>query len=255
MTANRLAACLYAAAALSGGASSGAASAQANCWNPEQAAAARVRDLQSKLMVATMQCHAIGAEIAPAYNAFIRINKSGLEGVNGTIKARFAQLFGAAGQAHYDRFTTSLANAYGADQVDASVCEAMRRAASEAETIGGDPTRLLSLAERMGVAPRLPDGLCPVADVTVHVAAVQPIPAPVAVVRLARVDAPAVSVEVATPHDEPLAIAVVAVPRDGSVDGPRVETPIAPAYAEADASPVRSRPALTLAGLLGDARD
>lgn len=135
----------------------------ADCWDTEQASAARIRDLQSKMMVATMRCHVIGIDVATAYNAFIRTNRARLESINGTIKARFAGQFGSGGQFHYDKFTTSLANAYGADRTDAAVCASMTEAAREAETIGGDIVRLLELADRVGSAPTLPGGRCNIA--------------------------------------------------------------------------------------------
>lgn len=144
----------------------------ADCWDGEQAAAARVRDLQSKLMVATMRCHAMGIDISPAYNGFVRANRSRLEAINGTIKARFAGVFGAAAQFHYDKFTTSLANAYGADSTNAEVCGSMTAAAQEAAAIGGDLVRLLDLADRIGVAPDLPGGRCGVTLAAVAVPAV-----------------------------------------------------------------------------------
>ena len=34
------------------------------CWNPTQVAAAKVRDLQSRLMVATLRCSAMGVNVA-----------------------------------------------------------------------------------------------------------------------------------------------------------------------------------------------
>lgn len=229
-----------------------------DCWTGEAAAAARVRDLQSRLMVATMQCHAIGADIAPAYNAFIRTNRGRLESVNGAIKARFAAAFGAAAQTQYDRFTTSLANAYGADHVDPFVCEAMRGAAQEAEAIGGDPERLLALAERVGaVPPRLPGGLCRVTDVVLHVAATQLPDVPAPAVRMASLDVPAVRVFVGPAPAVRVEAATVAFPVVPPADGPRIETPVAAVSADPadDAAPAPARPTLTLARLLGDTRN
>src|SRR5438067_8364656 len=42
------------------------------CWRPEGAVAAKVRDLHSRLMVATLRCRAIGADIEGAYGNFVR---------------------------------------------------------------------------------------------------------------------------------------------------------------------------------------
>ena len=89
------------------------------------------------------------------------------------------------------------------------------------------------------------------ASLTLHVAAAPPIVAPAAVVRLASVDAPAAPV----PAAESASLRQVTVV--SVADGPRVETHVvAPPVEAADDAPLaRSRPVLTLAGLLGDARD
>src|SRR5688500_10832188 len=79
------------------------------CWNPKQVAAAKVRDLQSRLMVATMRCSAMGIDVLPAYNAFVRTNRTTIQAANGLIKAQFSSGFGVRGQTEYDKFTTALA--------------------------------------------------------------------------------------------------------------------------------------------------
>ena len=40
------------------------AQAAMGCWNQTQVAAAKVRDLQSRLMVATLRCQAMGVDVA-----------------------------------------------------------------------------------------------------------------------------------------------------------------------------------------------
>ena len=56
----------------------GAVPAQAamSCWNDTEVAAARVRDLQSRLMVDALRCRAFGIDILGAYNEFVRSNRS-----------------------------------------------------------------------------------------------------------------------------------------------------------------------------------
>lgn len=68
----------------------------------------------------------------------------------------------AAGETHYDRFATALANAYGDDATDAEICAETAFVAEEAASAGGDIRRLVALAERPGAAPLLPGGQCPV---------------------------------------------------------------------------------------------
>lgn len=133
------------------------------CWDQNQIAAAKIRDLQSRLMVATMRCLAMGMDVLPAYNEFVRANRSTIQDANGLIKAQFKAGFGdALAQKSYDSFTTSLANAYGAEATSAEICEKTAELASEAVAAGGDIARLLDIADRVGSAPELPGGRCPV---------------------------------------------------------------------------------------------
>src|SRR3954453_13962670 len=93
------------------------------CWNPTQVAAAKVRDLQSRLMVATLRCQSLGADVTPAYNRFVRANRETIQGANAVLLAQFRSGFRSSqGETQYDRFATALANVYGGDSTDAGIC-------------------------------------------------------------------------------------------------------------------------------------
>ena len=133
------------------------------CWDQNQTAAAKIRDLQSRLMVATMRCRAFGMDVLPAYNEFVRVNRSTIQDANGLIKAQFRAGYGdALGERSYDSFATSLANAYGADETNVGVCEETAELAAEAVAAGGNVERLLGIADRVGSSPDLPGGRCPI---------------------------------------------------------------------------------------------
>ena len=138
------------------------ASAAMGCWDQNHTAAAKIRDLQSRLMVATMRCRAFGMDVLPEYNEFVRANRTTIQDANGLIKKQFAKGYGPAGQSRYDSFTTSLANSYGADETNEAVCAETAAVASEAVGAAGNLERLLDLAERIGSSPDLPGGECPV---------------------------------------------------------------------------------------------
>lgn len=138
------------------------ANAAMSCWGEQQVAAAKVRDLQSRLMVATMRCSAMGINILPAYNEFVRTNRSTIQSANNVIKAQFNTGFGARGQVEYDRFTTALANAYGADATNVEICRETADHARDAVDARGDIQRLVDIVEAMGQTPRLPGGQCSV---------------------------------------------------------------------------------------------
>jgi hypothetical protein len=152
------------------------AQATTGCWNETQVAAAKVRDLQSRLMVATMRCRAMGIDVTQAYNRFVVANRATLQGANTVILGQFESGFGSEGQRHYDSFATSLANAYGGDETDAWICSDTEQLADEAADAKGDVHRLIALADRVGMPPQLPGGRC---EISFEAPATPPEPAPV----------------------------------------------------------------------------
>jgi len=142
-------------------ASAFAPAANAACWTAEPADAARVRDLQSFLMVETLRCSAIGFNISSHYNAFVRGNRAALGTANDRLKSFFIRSAGPVyGQTAYDRFTTRLANTYGASPTDADTCDHARSVAAEAAQMDNDMEGLMMIADRQGLEPDLPGGLC-----------------------------------------------------------------------------------------------
>jgi hypothetical protein len=137
------------------------AQAAMGCWNSDQVAAAKVRDLQSRLMVATLRCQAMGADVTEAYNRFVRANRTTIQGANAVLLAQFRSGYGSSqGQTQYDRFATALANIYGADATDHAVCADTAALAEEAAAAAGDIRRLVTIEDRFGFSPELPGGEC-----------------------------------------------------------------------------------------------
>jgi len=131
------------------------------CWNPTQVAAAKVRDLQSRLMVATLRCQAAGADVTGAYNRFVRANRETIQGANAVLLAQFRTGFGnGGGEVQYDRFATALANGYGADATDEAVCAETEALADEAAAANGDISQLVAIEDRFGFSSDLPGGQC-----------------------------------------------------------------------------------------------
>ncbi|HEX4738918.1 MAG TPA: hypothetical protein VH331_15300 [Allosphingosinicella sp.] len=152
------------------------AQAAMGCWNAQQAAAAKVRDLQSRLMVAALRCRAIGIDVAGAYNDFVRRNRDALQATNGLIHARFETGYGQDADLYYDRFATSLANRYGGDATNGEICDEAASAAQEAAAAAGNLGKLLAIADRFGPAPELPGGACGMAEAAAPAAPPPPPP-------------------------------------------------------------------------------
>jgi hypothetical protein len=142
------------------------AQAAMGCWDQPQAAAAKVRDFQSRLMVAALRCRAMGFDVLAAYNDFVRRNRGALQTENGLIHAQFETGYGKAADTYYDRFATGLANRYGGDATNAEICDEAASAAEEGAAAAGDVARLVALADRFGAAPDLPGGACAAAAST-----------------------------------------------------------------------------------------
>ena len=133
------------------------------CWNPTQVAAAKVRDLQSRLMVATLRCQTTGADMSGAYNRFVRANRETIQGANAVLLAQFRTGFGDhQGDSQYDHFATALANGYGAETTDAARCADAAALADEAAGADGDIGRLVAIEDRFGFSSELPGGQCAV---------------------------------------------------------------------------------------------
>jgi hypothetical protein len=131
------------------------------CWDQQHADAAKIRDLQSKLMVATLRCQAMGINVLSAYNDFVRSSRDTLAIANDQLRQQFAFSFGKTADKQYDSFATALANAYGASETNAAVCDGTAAAAQDAAAAAGDASRLLEIADRLGgPAPELPGGVC-----------------------------------------------------------------------------------------------
>ena len=137
-----------------------AGQAGAVCWSEASAAAATIRDLQSRLMVGTLRCNAFGLDITEPYNRFVRSNRESLQAANATIKAQLAADGPASAERRYDSFTTALANQYGAAATSGEVCAELANLAVEAAEAAGDQQLLVALAERYEPRPALPDGRC-----------------------------------------------------------------------------------------------
>ena len=126
----------------------------AQCWDGPSLAAARVRDLQTMLMAATLRCHAVGMDISAHYNGFVSARHAQLDLANAAIKAHFAP---QGGQGAYDHFATSLANAYGGAATTQGDCD---EAAQTADDAAASADTLFALADQRSDPPQEAEGAC-----------------------------------------------------------------------------------------------
>jgi len=139
-----------------------AGAAVSDCWSAQEISAAKVRDMQTMMMVAGLRCRTTGTDVLASYNRFVVRHRAAITEANGRLKAHFSMAYGQAeGTRSYDRFTTALANAYGAGGSGASDCADMASLAERAAAAKGG-VELASLAEERGMTPDLPAVRCSV---------------------------------------------------------------------------------------------
>jgi hypothetical protein len=167
--------------------------AAAQCWDEGQVAATRVRDLQTMLMATTLRCRAGGMDISDHYNAFVTARHTQLELANAAIHHRFAK---DGGENAYDRFVTTLANAYGAGSTTPASCD---EAAQTADDAAVSSTAMFELADQRVAPPEAEAGRCARSELIADAAPAPAAPAlspamPAAVTLVSATTAPAPSV-------------------------------------------------------------
>jgi hypothetical protein len=135
-----------------------ASQAQAACWTKTSEEAARIRDMETMLMVSALRCRKTGDDFLPAYDRFVKKSRPALVRVSETLRSHFAS---AGGLNAYDRYVTSLANGYGAGTGDLS-CANTASVLHAAIAEHGSYQGLARLAEATGGGPLLPGGRCSV---------------------------------------------------------------------------------------------
>ena len=129
----------------------------ASCWSQADVSAAKIRELQTRLMVAALRCRASGVNILASYNAFVGNAKPSIVAANDQLKAHFGAAGPVAGQRDYDRYTTVLANAYGAADTGPESCAEAANLAAEATNAKGD---LAAFAAHAIPVATLPASVC-----------------------------------------------------------------------------------------------
>ncbi len=94
------------------------------CWQPYEVEAARVRDLQTLMLMGALKCGNAGSAVEAGYNNFVAKNRNTIINNNNILKAHFMRDGGiSGGQEAYDKFVTGLANSHSARAQSGSFCE------------------------------------------------------------------------------------------------------------------------------------
>ncbi len=134
------------------------ASATAGCWTQAEVAAAKVREMQTRLSVAAKACAAGGVDIAPTYNKFLATKRNALSLVDERLRNHFLAAGGDLGDQAYARYNAALELAYGAATASGDSCAEAATLAKEAAGSRGD---LIAVADREVTVATLPSSVCP----------------------------------------------------------------------------------------------
>lgn len=136
------------------------------CWTEDDFAAARVRELETMLMVAALRCRTEGGSLLQSYNSFIGESRPALVEINDRLRHHFTRAVGPIKSLNaYDSFVTSLANRYGAGAAGLN-CGDMESILSAAVAEKGSIDGLIRLARDAQMTPvpeidRCPGSLAP----------------------------------------------------------------------------------------------
>ena len=210
-----------------------AAPAAAACWEPEEYEAARMRDLQTVLMVSALKCGRADPTMPGAYNAWVGRAKTKLIEGEQKLLAHFVR---EGDKSKYDKFTTALANRYSEYAEDPRFCARAKMLLDADEKNNGV---LAEIALLINSKPNGVEEVCPVKKPPQSQIVVSPFdPLPVA-----GGAAPAAATTVAAaPAPAPAAAAPVAVASAPEAVAAPAPAP-APAPSEAPAPQPAAAPA------------
>jgi hypothetical protein len=133
-----------------------AAPVAAACWEPEEYEAARMRDLQTVLMVSALKCGRADPEMPGAYNKWVGRAKPKLLAGEQKLLAHFVR---EGDQSKYDKFTTALANRYSDYAEDPRFCARAKKLLDADEKNNGV---LEEIALLINSKPNGVEEVCPV---------------------------------------------------------------------------------------------
>lgn len=147
-----------------------ASPAKASCWSEDAWEAARVRELDTMLMVEALRCRRTTADFLATYNRFVEGSRPALVRANLLLRAHFAETVGPRGALDaYDRYVTAVANRYGAGTAGLA-CADLASIAAAAAAAAQSGQSLEALADVADLQPAPPGARCsapPAAAITV----------------------------------------------------------------------------------------
>lgn len=138
-----------------------AAPAQAACIDAPTASAARLHEFETMMMAVSLRCNRIGVDIRTDYDHLLTTYRTHFEGAAVKLKAFFAAVDGKRAGAGYDRYSTLLANKYGAGNTSLDNCRLFDGVTEEIVKAADGGKVLLAVAQAMIARSALEAATCP----------------------------------------------------------------------------------------------
>jgi hypothetical protein len=123
------------------------------CWSNAEQDAARIANLNQKLMVSGLRCRFGQHNFLNDYNRFVTRNNALLASQHGVIKAHYARTSGSgAATAELDRFIIGLSNHYGGGNGNPD-CGQLKNLANDLSSAKLDTTSLARIADEHAGVP------------------------------------------------------------------------------------------------------
>jgi hypothetical protein len=131
----------------------------ATCWDARTIGAARINELGTMMMTASLRCRIAGVDFRDSLDRASRTFRQEFDAAHDRLQRHFAGS-GADGGMAYGRFLTRIANLYGAGRADRGTCRALAAVNEELARPGVERDLLMLVALEMVRDPRIDGPTC-----------------------------------------------------------------------------------------------
>jgi hypothetical protein len=131
------------------------------CWTNAAQDAAKIKHLNTMLMVTALRCRGTADNFLPQYNRFVAKHNALIGSQNTVLKGYLAQNFGPRGaEGALDRMSIGFANSYGTGHKDMS-CHDLKQLASDLSTEQHGVVTMAATADRVVIGQSWVGTTCP----------------------------------------------------------------------------------------------
>lgn len=118
------------------------------CWSSASQDAAKIKHLNTMLMVTALRCRNTADNFLPQYNRFVTQHNALIGSQNNVLKAHLSQTYGAGGAMNaLDKMSIGFANSYGTGHKRMN-CRELKQLASDLSTTQHGVATMVAVADR-----------------------------------------------------------------------------------------------------------